>query len=120
VSVGLTLSGPTAPVPPGIQLAAYRVVQEALTNAVRHAPGARALVLVECGPDRVRVTVSDTGARAPAPPSQGSGRGLIGLRERLALYDGTLVAGPDGAGYRVEALLPFAPTAVDAEREGAA
>jgi len=103
--------GDAAAVPSGVQLAAYRVVQEALTNTVRHAAGARAQVSVECTADRLTVAVADSGPRpdaAPSPPA-GGGHGLIGLRERLRLYDGTLTAGPSGTGYRVDAVVPLLP-----------
>lgn len=104
--VELAVTGRSRPLPPGLELAAYRVVQEALTNTVKHASGASAAVTVEYGPRRLRVEVTDAGGR-PGTGS-GSGRGLIGLRERLAVYDGTLSTGarPEG-GYRVEALIPL-------------
>ncbi|MFF3301648.1 sensor histidine kinase [Streptomyces sp. NPDC002908] len=104
--VGLTVTGPPRPLTPGLELAAYRVVQEGLTNAVKHASGATAAVTVEYGPQHLRVEVTDTGGRPGA--GTGSGRGLIGLRERLALYDGTLNTGRRlTGGYRVEALIPL-------------
>ncbi|MEV5602531.1 histidine kinase [Streptomyces sp. NPDC052299] len=104
--VGLTVTGRARPLAPGIELAAYRVVQEALTNTVKHASGASAAVSVAYGADRLRVEVTDTGGRPGA--GAGSGRGLIGLRERLAVHDGTLSTGPlPGGGYRVEALIPL-------------
>ncbi|WP_149826411.1 sensor histidine kinase [Streptomyces tailanensis] len=104
--VDLTVTGPPRPLPPGLELAAYRVVQEALTNTVKHASGATAAVTVEYGPERLRVEVTDTGGQPGA--AAGSGRGLIGLRERLAVYDGTLNTGRRlTGGYRVEALIPL-------------
>ncbi|MFD7703490.1 sensor histidine kinase [Streptomyces caelestis] len=104
--VDLTVTGSPRPLPPGLELAAYRVVQEALTNTVKHASGATAAVTVAYGPDRLRVEVTDTGGHPGAPA--GSGRGLIGLRERLAVYDGTLTTGRRlTGGYRVEALIPL-------------
>ncbi|MGW4996497.1 sensor histidine kinase [Streptomyces hydrogenans] len=107
--VALTVTGPPRPLPPGLELAAYRVVQEALTNTVKHAAGATAAVTVEYRPERLRVEVTDTGGR-PAEGT-GSGRGLIGLRERLAVHDGTLHAGRRlTGGYRVEALIPLETT----------
>ncbi|MGW0848799.1 sensor histidine kinase [Streptomyces sp. NPDC002624] len=104
--VELAVTGRSRPLPPGLELAAYRVVQEALTNTVKHASGASAAVTVEYGPRRLRVEVTDTGGRPGT--GTGSGRGLIGLRERLAVHDGTLSTGgrPEG-GYRVEALIPL-------------
>ncbi|MFE2232658.1 sensor histidine kinase [Streptomyces sp. JL2001] len=104
--VDLTVTGPARPLPPGLELAAYRVVQEALTNTVKHASGATAAVTVEYGPERLRVEVTDTGGTPGA--GAGSGRGLIGLRERLAVHDGTLTTGRRlTGGYRVEALIPL-------------
>ncbi|MET8477575.1 histidine kinase [Streptomyces clavifer] len=106
--VELTVTGTPFPLPPGVELAAYRVVQEALTNTVKHAAGATAAVTVEYGPDRLRVEVTDTGGHAGAGAADGNGRGLIGLRERLAVYDGTLDTGRRlTGGYRVEALMPL-------------
>ncbi|MFI6858539.1 sensor histidine kinase [Streptomyces sp. NPDC050421] len=106
--VGLTLTGPRRRLPPGVELAAFRVVQEALTNTVKHASGSTAAVTVEYGPDRLRVEVTDTGGRPGAEAGTGNGRGLIGLRERLAVYDGTLHSGRRLTdGYRVEAMIPL-------------
>ncbi|MBB4791847.1 sensor histidine kinase [Streptomyces nodosus] len=106
--VELTVTGPPREIPSGIELAVYRVVQEALTNTVKHASGATASVTVEYGPERLRVEVTDTGGRPGAGAATGNGRGLIGLRERLAVYDGTLDTGRRlRGGYRVEALIPL-------------
>ncbi|MFJ8694968.1 sensor histidine kinase [Streptomyces roseolilacinus] len=104
--VDLTVTGAPRPLPPGLELTAYRVVQEALTNTVKHASGATAAVTVDYGLERFRVEVTDTGGDPGA--GTGSGRGLIGLRERLALYGGTLNTGRRlTGGYRVEALIPL-------------
>ncbi|MEU6550258.1 histidine kinase [Streptomyces sp. NPDC046915] len=110
VPVELTVTGTPAPLPAGADLAAYRVVQEALTNTVKHAAGARVRVAVEHTPDAVHIEVSDTGGTSAAPAGPGGGRGLTGLRERLAVYGGTLEAGerPTG-GFRVRAVVPAAP-----------
>lgn len=106
--VDLTVAGAFRPLPPGLELAAYRVVQEALTNTVKHASGATAVVTVEYGPQWLRVEVTDTGGPPGAGTAAGSGRGLLGLRERLAVHDGTLHCGPRlTGGYRVEALIPL-------------
>jgi signal transduction histidine kinase len=107
--VDLVVTGrPGTALPDGVDLTGYRVVQEALTNAVKHAAGASAVVHVDYGTDRLRIEVTDTGGRTPPSADPGSGRGLIGLRERLALYGGTLRAGPRlRGGYRVEALVPL-------------
>ncbi|MFE9646177.1 sensor histidine kinase [Streptomyces sp. NPDC006365] len=104
-SVDVSTKGDPVPLPPGVDLAAYRVVQEALTNAVKHASGAAITVRVEYAPGELRIGVDDTGG-VPLP-AEGNGRGLIGLRERLAVYGGTLQAGkrPRG-GYRVRGVIP--------------
>ena len=112
VPVELTVTGTPAPLPAGADLAAYRVVQEALTNAVRHAAGARIRVTVGHAPGAVHIDVSDTGGTPAAPAGPGGGRGLIGLRERLAVHGGTLEAGPrPTGGFRVRAVIPVAEPA---------
>jgi signal transduction histidine kinase len=107
--------------PPGLDLAAYRVVQEALTNVLKHAGQARTTVRVEYRPRQLLITVSDDGPPpgSPAPdlargePSGPGGRGLIGLRERIAVYHGELDAGPrPGGGWRLAARIPLEPAAV--------
>ncbi|MET9758787.1 histidine kinase [Streptomyces sp. NPDC006372] len=106
--VDLTVTGPHREIPSGIELAVYRVIQEALTNTVKHASGASASVTVEYGPERLRVKVTDTGGAPSAGAATGNGRGLLGLRERLAVYDGTLSTGRRlTGGYCVEALIPL-------------
>ncbi|SCG64597.1 sensor histidine kinase [Micromonospora humi] len=108
VPVRLTVFGDPRPLGPGVGLTAYRVVQEALTNVVRHAPGAVAEVDVEYSPETLRIEVRDDGPTAPVEAGAAGGRGLIGLRERLAVYGGTLRAeARPGAGFRVEALIPL-------------
>lgn len=105
------VSGEPARVPAAAQLTAYRLVQEALTNTLKHAPtGATADVRVACSADKVAVTVTDDGAgTSPAPPAvraARSGHGLPGMRERAAAYGGRLTAGPlPGGGWRVAAQL---------------
>ncbi|MFF4273664.1 sensor histidine kinase [Streptomyces sp. NPDC001536] len=106
--VGVAVSLPPDPLPPGIDLTAYRVVQEALTNTIKHAPGAEASVAIGYAEEVLQIEVIDTGAVRDAPRAEGNGRGLIGLRERLAVYGGELTAGPTLAGgYRVKALVPW-------------
>lgn len=108
VDVTVTTSGDRCPLPAGLELAAYRVVQEALTNTVKHASGARATVDVAYSPDELRITVTDTGGRPTPEAATSTGRGLAGLRERLAVYGGTLQAAARlTGGYRVQALLPL-------------
>jgi signal transduction histidine kinase len=108
--IDVTITGRPVPVPPGADLAAYRVVQEALTNTVKHAQGASVQITITYAPDAVTVDVADTGGLPAAAMRPGGGHGLAGLRERLALYEGTLIAGkrPTG-GFRVRAVLPTHP-----------
>jgi signal transduction histidine kinase len=105
--VTLTVTGTVESLPAGVDLAAYRVVQEALTNAVKHAAGAAVTIEVSGTAEELRVEVTDTGG-TPSAAGPGGGRGLAGLRDRLAVYGGTLTAGrrPTG-GYRVVAVLPL-------------
>ena len=100
--------------PGGIDLAAFRVVQEALTNVMKHAGSARTTVCLEYRPRDLLITVSnDEPVPGHAPGPQG-GRGLIGLRERIALYGGELDAGPrPGGGWRLVAGIPLDPAAGD-------
>ncbi|WBP90104.1 sensor histidine kinase [Kitasatospora cathayae] len=106
--VELTVRGEHRAVPPGVELAAYRVVQEALTNTVKHAGGTDATVTVDYASDHLRVEVTDTGGRPTGAAATGNGRGLLGLRERLAVYGGTLHTGPrPRGGYRVTASIPL-------------
>ncbi|MGF0118382.1 sensor histidine kinase [Promicromonospora sp. Marseille-Q5078] len=103
-------ASPAAQPPAAVATAVFRVVQEALTNARRHAPGAAVRVAVSTAPGEVRVRVTDDGAAAGAVPPEGigTGTGLVGLRERATLLGGTLDAGPDGSGgFAVEAWLPW-------------
>ncbi|MEW1996304.1 sensor histidine kinase [Streptomyces coelicoflavus] len=100
-------SGTRRPLPPGVELSAYRIVQEALSNVLRHAPGATARVHLVHLPIGLRVEVTNTRPKLAPAPSQGAGHGLLGMRERVAMLDGTLTAQPmpDG-GYQVAAFLP--------------
>jgi len=101
--VQLQVSGTPHPLSPGADLAAYRVVQEALTNVLRHADRASAAVSVHWG-DRLFITVTDNGRGADGSRP---GRGLLGLRERVSLYGGELDAGPrPGGGWQVRAVMP--------------
>ncbi len=108
VPVTLIFTGTPQPLPPGVGLAAYRVVQEALTNTVKHAVGASAQVTVAYQPQRLRIEITDTGGVAGEAAATGNRRGLIGLRERLAVYGGSLEAArrPTG-GFRVVAVIPL-------------
>ncbi|MEZ4552759.1 MAG: sensor histidine kinase [Dehalococcoidia bacterium] len=96
---------------PAVELAAFRIVQEALTNAMKHAPGSAVRVRIERGAASLRVEVRDDGAGggrgAPRRP-RGSGQGLVGMRERVVLLGGEFEAGPaEGGGFRVAATLPL-------------
>jgi signal transduction histidine kinase len=116
--VELQVSGELHDLPPGLGLAAFRVVQEALTNVIKHAGQARTNVRLDRSDIDLVVDVADAGRPAPAgrqvpaPPAvpSGGGRGLIGLRERIALYGGELEAAPrPGGGWRVRAHFPVEP-----------
>ncbi|MCC3762611.1 histidine kinase [Glycomyces sp. TRM65418] len=109
VAAGMTVALETEPVrlPPLAAQAAHRVVQEALTNATRHAPGAAVTVRVEVREGRVRIVVRN-GAGAAAAGADGTGSGLMGLAERVRLLGGAFEAGPRGGGFAVEAVLPLA------------
>jgi signal transduction histidine kinase len=103
--VRLVLDGRVAPLAPGVDLTAYRIVQEALTNARRHAPGATVEVELHYGADALRLRVRDDG---PGPAPGADGHGLIGMRERVATVGGSLATGPaDGGGFLVDATLPL-------------
>jgi signal transduction histidine kinase len=106
--VRLIVSGAPASLDPGVELAAYRIIQEALTNARRHAAGAAVDVELHYAPDMLRLRVRDNGpGQAAAPPAGGPGHGLLGMRERAAAVGGRLRTGPaDLGGYLVEATLP--------------
>ncbi|GAA2090228.1 sensor histidine kinase [Actinomadura alba] len=107
LAVRVRVVGVPRPVAAGVDLSAYRIVQESLSNASRYAPGARVDVEVRYGPDLLRVRVVDDGART-TPQESGGGHGLIGMHERVAMLGGTLSAGPDpGNGWSVVAELPY-------------
>ena len=95
--------------PEPVGLAAYRIAQEALANAARHAPGGPVNLLVGAESDRLVLTVESGRPSTGTGPAQGgTGHGLMGMRERAALLGGTLEAGPDDSGgYRVVAVLPY-------------
>jgi signal transduction histidine kinase len=101
------VDGARLDVPPGVDLTAYRIVQEALTNALKHAGRASAVVTVAYEPGAVRVEVVDDG-RGVNGRAIGGGHGLVGMRERVGVYGGSLEAGPvTGGGFRVRARLPY-------------
>jgi signal transduction histidine kinase len=95
---------------PGVDLSAYRIVQEALTNSLRHAGGATARVVVRYEPDALELEIADDGLGPPEDPEASGGHGLIGMRERVQLFGGELDAGPrPGGGFLVRARLPSEP-----------
>ncbi|WP_344689697.1 sensor histidine kinase [Blastococcus jejuensis] len=106
VDITAVVEGEPVPLPPGLDLAAYRIVQEALTNVRKHAPGGGVTVRMSFGREDLDVVVEDTGAVAPES-ADGGGFGLVGMRERVALYGGSIQAGPmAGGGFAVRARLP--------------
>lgn len=137
--VTLTVTGDPRPLPPGVQLCAYRVVQEALTNVLKHAPGARTEVELAYRPGEIAVSVVDNGPGTTPKDTEGRGRrltgkgvdpdrirpqgghGLIGMRERAKLYGGTIVVGPRReGGFGVQLTLPTSSQAArrgDADRQ---
>ena len=104
----MAVTGTPRPLPPGVELSAYRIVQEALSNAVRHAPGSQVRVELGYRPAGLGLRVVNGPARSAAGPVPGAGHGVLGMRERAAMLGGELTAGPrpDG-GYAVAAVLPL-------------
>jgi len=113
LTVELAVEGARVELPAGLELAAYRLIQEALTNVRKHAPASRVQVRLGYEPDRLRIEVSDDGgpagaAAAPARDASDSGHGLIGMRERVQVYGGRMqTRSMPGGGFRVEAVLPL-------------
>ncbi len=108
LDVTLDVSGEARSVPAGVDLAAFRIVQEALTNVVRHADTSRARVRLDYGDDQLMVQVDDDGAGASVPAPEGPGRGIAGMRERVQALSGSFEAGPrPGRGFRVRARFPI-------------
>jgi signal transduction histidine kinase len=114
--VDLRVEGAVRPLPAGLELAGYRVVQEATTNALKHAGPAPVDVLVRYEPDCLQIEVTDDGPRGGTVNGRegghgSGGQGLVGMRERVALYGGTLQAGPRAeGGFAVRATIPFEST----------
>jgi signal transduction histidine kinase len=106
LDVELRVEGELGDLPPGRALAAFRILQEALTNVLKHAPGAHVDAVLRRTGSELEIEVVDSGGTRPAAPGDGGGHGLVGMRERVALYGGTLDAGPDGAGFAVLARFP--------------
>jgi signal transduction histidine kinase len=115
LSVGLTVEGDVRAVPAGVELSAYRVIQEALTNARKHAPGSSAQVRLCYRSGEVELVVINSASSAangrPRTPTQNSGHGLVGMRERVAIYGGSLEARPEpDGGFLVRARIPVQST----------
>jgi signal transduction histidine kinase len=112
LTVRVRRDGAHRELPAGVELAGYRVVQEALTNVIKHAAARKVDVLATYGPDELRIEIVDDGRGTPRRSSQG--HGLIGLRERVTSYGGEFTAGPaPDAGFRVVATIPILPLAPD-------
>ena len=112
------MTGTLPGLPPSVEQSAYRIVQESLTNAIKHG-GSKARVTVDVGATELRIDVENAGADGPKAQHSGdtrlpgSGKGLVGMRERAAVFGGRLDAGPlPGGGYRVRARLPLTPNAL--------
>jgi signal transduction histidine kinase len=125
LTVEKAVTGAVRELPPGVELSAYRIVQEALSNTLRHAPGARARVELGyvLGGLGLRVVNTPPPGPVPAGASPGAGHGLTGMRERVAMLDGEMTAGPtDDGGYEVAVFLPVpmsAPAAGGDDEEAA-
>jgi signal transduction histidine kinase len=104
LDVEYVVEGERRTLPPGLDLAAFRVVQEALTNALRHARPTHASVRLRYAPDALRIEVANDGVNGGPV---GRGHGSTGMRERVALYGGTVDSGPRDGGYLVAATLPI-------------
>jgi signal transduction histidine kinase len=120
----LTVTGNPVPLPGAVDLAAYRIIQESLTNTIRHAGPATAAVALGYARDELRIDVTDTGRGQAVIAGNGDGHGLAGMRERAAAVGGTVEAGPGPAGgFLVAARLPLNGTVTEqteqTEQEGA-
>jgi signal transduction histidine kinase len=111
VPAELTVVGEPRSLAAGVELSAYRIVQEALTNVIKHAGPAHASVNVVYGEDGLELEIVDDGRGATEQDALGPRHGLVGMRERVALFGGSLDTGPsNGRGYRVRARLPYSET----------
>jgi signal transduction histidine kinase len=118
LEVDLRIEGEPVPLPAGVDLTAYRVVQEALTNALKHASAEAATVMLSYEPNELALTIEDDGDGLGAErlDTLGGGHGLVGMEERVALYGGLLQAGPrEAGGFAVRARLPTRPLVPGAE-----
>ncbi|MGD0245869.1 MAG: histidine kinase [Streptosporangiaceae bacterium] len=109
LSIDLAITGEVRPLPPGLELSVYRIVQEALTNVLKHAQASTARVRVGYGPGAVTIDVTDDGT-APAASGAPAGQGLVGIRQRALVFGGTVTAGSaPGGGWHMRAELPTGP-----------
>ena len=107
MAAAAAVHGQPVDLPPGVDLSAYRIIQEALTNALKHAGPAHASVVVRYRADDVELEISDDGA-GPAQDAAGDGHGLMGMRERAGVYGGSVAGGRRAeGGYEVRARLPL-------------
>ena len=110
LNIDLAIVGEVRPLPPGLELSVYRIVQEALTNVLKHARASRARVRVDFGPGAVTIDVVDDGT-ARTTSGAPAGHGLVGMRQRAQVFGGTTTAGPaPGGGWHVCAELPAEPS----------
>ncbi|GAA1010442.1 two-component sensor histidine kinase [Acrocarpospora pleiomorpha] len=109
LDVEVDVAGEPVPLPAGLDLSAYRIVQESLTNALKHAGPTAVTVTIGYRPNELSLDITDAGPRdgARGAPAATGGHGLIGMRERAALFRGDLTAGPHGSGFAVRAALPL-------------
>jgi signal transduction histidine kinase len=111
LTVDLTIEGDPRPLDPGLELSAYRIIQEGLTNSLKHGGGGRTSVTLRFEPEALGITIDDqhgrTSAADVAVESAHEGRGLLGMRERVAMFGGTFDAAPTTTGFRVVARLPI-------------
>jgi signal transduction histidine kinase len=108
LAVELSVQGAPRRLDPGLELSAFRIIQEGLTNSLKHAGGGRAHVTVRYEPDSLEISIDDergAGGAAPVEPAH-EGRGLVGMRERVAMFRGSFAAQPTPSGFRVTARLP--------------
>ena len=110
--VELTVQGEPRPLDPGLELSAYRIIQEGLTNSLKHAGGGRARVTVRFQPNALEIAIEDERKAGTSPEVEPAhdGRGLVGMRERVAMFRGTFAAQPTTTGFRVTARLPVEDT----------
>ena len=116
--VALRINGQERPLSDGVEVCGYRIIQEALTNTVRHAPGSKVGIEVQYRTTELTIRVRDHGIGQLAAPEDGAGFGLVGMRERVTMLGGNLRAGPHpGGGFEVVAKLPCAEPAANSGKE---